>query len=430
VDNNYLELTSPEEVFDFNQSEIPHNKYWDTGDDKELKIHRIHAYPAKFPAFITTKALSYAVNNNINVGRLADIFCGCGTSAFEARRSNIDFWGCDLNPVATLIARTKSASYDPDRLGKYLRAITEQFATSTTESTLSHTAIERLNYWFPEEQFQKLSRLLNSIHEVVPKRSKYRDFFICAFSNILKVCSRWLQKSIKPQVDPHKTPADPILAFKEQVDFMIKAYTECRREYEAKITISNSNFLKTKIDAVGNVDMIVTSPPYVTSYEYADLHQLSSLWLGFADDYRTLRDGSIGSSQHDFNFNRESKRLNTTATQIVFGLYDVDPYIAKSVAKYYLDMQQVASKCNSFLNEDGAAVFVIGNTHYKNVYVDNSRHLAESLLAAGFAKVSMARRKISNKILTPYRDANGRFTKKKSGRKIYSDEFVLIATRQ
>ena len=27
------------------------------------------------------------------------------------------------------------------------------------------------------------------------------------------------------------------------------------------------------------VDMIITSPPYVTSYEYADLHQLSSLWL-------------------------------------------------------------------------------------------------------------------------------------------------------
>ena len=27
------------------------------------------------------------------------------------------------------------------------------------------------------------------------------------------------------------------------------------------------------------VDLIVTSPPYVTSYEYADLHQLSSLWL-------------------------------------------------------------------------------------------------------------------------------------------------------
>lgn len=27
---------------------------------REYKIHRIHAYPAKFPAFITTKALEYA----------------------------------------------------------------------------------------------------------------------------------------------------------------------------------------------------------------------------------------------------------------------------------------------------------------------------------------------------------------------------------
>ena len=79
---------------------------------RELRLHRIHAYPAKFPAFITTKALHFAKSERLNVRRVADIFCGCGTVAFEARRENIDFWGCDINPVATLIARTKSGSFD------------------------------------------------------------------------------------------------------------------------------------------------------------------------------------------------------------------------------------------------------------------------------------------------------------------------------
>ena len=38
----------------------------------------------------------------------------------------------------------------------------------------------------------------------------------------------------------------------------------------------------------------MTSPPYVTSYDYADIHQLSALWLGYASDYRTLRKEHAG----------------------------------------------------------------------------------------------------------------------------------------
>ena len=36
------------------------SKSWDFGDTKEDLIHRIHHYPARFPAFITTRALEYS----------------------------------------------------------------------------------------------------------------------------------------------------------------------------------------------------------------------------------------------------------------------------------------------------------------------------------------------------------------------------------
>lgn len=95
---------------------------------------------------------------------------------------------------------------------------------------------------------------------------------------------------------------------------------------------------------VPSVDMIITSPPYVTSYEYADLHQLSSLWLGYVDDYRDLRNGTIGSLHHDYNFNKELKRLNSTGLKIVTLLLDQHKSKARSVAKYFLDMQAVAQR--------------------------------------------------------------------------------------
>lgn len=430
MQNNYLTLTATQPFDDFNHDLIPHDSYWDSGEVQELKIHRIHAYPAKFPSFITTKAIAYTQKeSNQNLNRLADIFCGCGTSAYEAKRNGIAFWGCDINPVATLIAKTKSNQYNQQWIDKYHLQILKHLESASCELRVSKDANDRIDYWFSLAQKKELSKILNAINEVVPGKSKYHDFFCCAFSNILKGCSKWLQKSIKPQIDPNKEPVKPMMAFSKQVEIMKMACIEAGSLDNSEVSIANTNFLDVHTESVEKVDLIVTSPPYVTSYEYADLHQLSSLWLGYTDDYRKLRNGSIGSTQHDFNFSRESKRLNSTASKIVFNLYTKDKSTAKSVAKYYLDMQKVAEKCAGLLTDDGNAFFVIGNTKYKDVYIDNAKHLTESLLASGFASVSIAKRKISNKILTPYRDNNGRFTNDKSGQKVYSDEYVLIAKK-
>ena len=45
-----------------------------------------------------------------------------------------------------------------------------------------------------------------------------------------------------------------------------------------------------------SVDMIITSPPYVTSYEYADLHQLSTLWFEYTDDLAKIKKSFVGTS--------------------------------------------------------------------------------------------------------------------------------------
>ena len=412
----------------FNFESVPIDSFWNTGAQKEQKMHRIHAYPAKFPAFITTKALEYAQNSiGLQPQRIADIFCGCGTTAFEAKRNAIDFWGCDINPVATLIAKAKSRKYQLGRLQNYYERIISKYQEVAIED-IYESAPERLKYWYLPTQYNELSLLKNIIRSVTPEQSDYRLFFLCGFSNILKPTSRWLTKSIKPQVDPDKKPAVVIDAFNEQYKNMIQATQEIDYLSNADSEIITGSFLDDKWN-IPSVDMIVTSPPYVTSYEYADLHQLSSLWLGYAEDYRDLRRGTIGSLHHDYNFNKELKRLNSTGLKIVTHLLDQHKSKARSVAKYFLDMQQVAQKSFSILNENGAALFVIGNTEYKNVRIDNAKHLSEALFNAGFTEVSVTKRKISNKILTPYRDKWGKFTSNANGRKVYSEEFIIIGRK-
>ena len=58
---------------------------WNDSKTKEMSMHSIHAYPAKFPAFIAAKAFDFAKEEGVHLGRVADVFCGCGTVALEAR---------------------------------------------------------------------------------------------------------------------------------------------------------------------------------------------------------------------------------------------------------------------------------------------------------------------------------------------------------
>jgi len=259
----------------------------------------------------------------------------------------------------------------------------------------------------------------------VPQNSKYLNFFLTAFSNILKPTSIWLTKSIKPQVDPNKKPADVGEAFTQQFEMMRKANLENNISAHSKINIENVNFLKKKIKS-SFVDLIVTSPPYVTSYEYADLHQLSTLWLDFVDDYKTLREGTIGSLYHNSNFIKEVKQLNKSGEEIVFQLYNKDKSKAKSTAKYFVDIQKSVKKSYEMLNNNGIALFVIGDTEYKTVRINNAKHLLESMFSVGYKDIEITKRKISNKILTPYRDKKGKFTTDKNSRKVYAEEFIII----
>lgn len=422
VDVTTINNRSP---FEFDSIET--DLFWNVGTEKELKIHKVHAYPAKFPSFITTKALEYAHSVGLKVNSIADIFCGCGTTAIEAKRNKIDFWGCDINPVATLITKVKTKKFNSKKLYDYYSQIIEKHPQSKQE--IEYPLVnERLKYWYKEKQFEDLFDLKRSILDATVADDDYKLFFLCAFSNILKPTSMWLTKSIKPQFDPDKKPAEVMQAFKHQFNIMIEAAQQTEELEMAPSEIVTKNFLDPNLQPP-NTDLIITSPPYVTSYEYADLHQLSSLWLDFAADYRSLREGAIGSLYHEYNFNKEFKLLNGSGSKIVTLLLDRDKKKARSVAKYFLDMQKVSKKSYSILSERGMAIFVVGNTEYKGVRIENAGHLVESMFDAGFQKINISKRKISQKILTPYRDSKGKFTTDSNGRKVYNEEFIIIGRK-
>lgn len=415
-------------IKNFDIHSIKEDKFWNFGENKELLMHRIHAYPAKFPHFLIEKALNYVKEKGAKPKLIADVFCGCGTTALEAKRLGIDFWGCDINPVATLIAKVKSETFDDKKVKDFQSEILILFDNVSLENNHLKEN-ERINYWFKEETINDLNKLLFSIKATV-KSKKYQDFFLCAFSNILKASSRWLTKSIKPQTDPNKKPAKVKSSFEKQVRLMLKANLEAKdtSATKSKSRVITTNLLSYKVQE-SFVDLLITSPPYVTSYEYADLHQLSTLCLGHVDDYRKLRNGTIGSVRNYEIKQDELEKLDALGLSIYQRLSMVDKSKAKSVAKYFLDLDKATEKIYKMVNATGYALFVIGNTNFKGVEIDNASYLIRRMESSGFKNIEVTKRKISGKNLTPYRDKTGKFANSNKGRKVYSHEYLVIGRK-
>lgn len=414
-------ISTIQELEQLNFDLIPEDEFWNAGEQKELLIHKVHVYPAKFPSLIAQKAFEYVSNYNYEVNRVADIFCGCGTVAVEACRKGYDFYGCDLNPVAVLLAEVKTTQYKRDEIERIGKKIIDNFNRNEHKDTFQF-ANERLKYWYVESQYNELYHLKQLI-DTFDMSDDYHKLFLCIFSSILKPTSKWLTKSIKPQVDPNKEIHCVIETFEKQLKIFIKAIEQEDYKGENEVEIQRMNVLDIEKEAY--VDLVVTSPPYVTSYEYADLHQLSSLWLGYASNFTDLRKDSIG-SQYGADKTIQWE-LNDTAKKITEQFPGNSQGAA--IARYYSQMENVVKICCRLLRPQGFCVFVIGDTEYKGIRIENAKSLAESMIRKGFVIQQISKRKIANKFLPSHRDANGKFSSNKDDRKIYSQEYIVIGRK-
>lgn len=388
--------------------------------------HAYHRYPAKF---IPTLA-SYLIKQNSKPGDLVcDPFGGCGTTLVEAKISGRRSIGIDINPLASLISKTKITAIDPQKLEDE----SEELLLKIRETRSLHEVTnERLNYWFDKKTLADLQKIYEVILES-PKGETQR-FFMCAFSHILKNCSRWLMKSIKPTINKNKKPVDVNLTFSKHLTFMMKKNLEF---YQALLRSNNkpiqSKFYLRDARNTGlpdnSIDYILTSPPYVTSYEYADLHQLSLLWFENIDNWINFKKKFIGTSYR----NDKNKNLHSNIGDNIIRLLDVQDHgLSRSVRTYYEDMYDFLLESKRMLKHGKKMTMVIGNTTLKGVEILNAEVAFEQMQFLGFKKLHVDKRRTSSQSITPFRDIKtGRFTsiKNPNKRRAYQYEFVLAGQK-
>lgn len=395
----------------------------------EQWTHGYHRYPAKFLPNLVKKLIEdYTQPTDM----VADFFAGCGTTLVEAKVHGRQSIGVDINPVAELITNAKINPIDPEKLEAKFQNLIAKFEEFNPKKYFEINLHERIDYWFSPRYKYKIAFLYERILLLRDKPAK--EFFLVSLSHILKNCSKWLQTSTKPQIDPDKNPTDPFIAFKTHTKQMIK------RNKEFYDKLSQSNFLNTACEIrledsrkttleSGSVGAIITSPPYVTSYEYADIHQLTAYWYEYITDLQGFRKNFIGTF---YSLNQNTTVDSTLGQQIVNQLLKKDKRKAKEVANYFQDMRAVATEMHRVLRTDGHACLVIGNTTFVGVKVKSAEVFKEILESLGFNMVRVIKRSIPNKLIPTIRDKKtGRFSKlkNKDSKLVYPEEYILIAKK-
>jgi DNA modification methylase len=397
-----------------------------TRKDTAYITHGYHRYPAKFiPQIVSRLVEKYTQKGDL----IVDPFGGCGTTLVESKVMGRPSVGVDINPVAVLITKAKITPIDPQKIEKVFTTLKARIDAYSKDTKVKAPEHERIDYWFKPEEKRKLAFIFTEISKL--KDQDIRDFFYCGFSNILKNCSIWLQKSNKPTRDQNKKSADPIPTFYKQIKMMMRGnarFYELLKEknhlnIQSQVYCTDARTIPVKDNSV---DLIVTSPPYVTSYEYADLHQLTALWLEYTKDLSDFRKRFIGTSYH----NKKNLVLNSElAEKIRNELLKKDEKTAEEVSTYFSEMNQVFVEMKRILKKGGKTCIIIGNTSLKGVEILNAEVFAEQLQNLGLRIGDIIKREIPSKNLPSLRDEKtGKFARISDKNKVsvYPTEYILI----
>ncbi|MBP1357546.1 MAG: cytosine methylase [Sulfolobus sp.] len=240
--------------------------------------HNLHPYPATFiPHVVRFVIEKYTSPGDI----LFDPFAGSGTVAIEASLlgRNAVLW--DLNPMLGLLVRASTWKGEvPD------------IKVDFDYNKMFIPLWSNITYWYPKEFLQVLGRAWGYYHYAVPK--EYKPLVAIP---LLKVIRKYSYADKAYNFYKSKKAIEQVemllkTDYRHGMEEMYKAeYEKMRKkilEYQSlkpkdvKIEVkAGVDSLTQKLDE--EVDVLLTSPPYLQAQEYIRATKLELAWLGYTE---------------------------------------------------------------------------------------------------------------------------------------------------
>ena len=369
---------------------------------------------------------------------------GSGTTIVSSLSRGHYASGTDVNAIACLMSRVKARPIDPVTLEAHTESLysriacldirEDRSARHQTVALIPERHLERIDYWFHPDTKILLGKLLRQIN--AEENLALREFFLVAFSHILKNCSIWMQGSTKPTRAKNKRISPPIKTLRRHLRKMLRGNEAFWNSVPMEVREAPDSFLNLRRGDSrhqpvedNTVDLVVSSSPYVTSYEYADLHQLSTIWLDLSDDLNGYKQEFIGTARKQY---ASTDLASALGLETVSRMSEISPSVSRQIEAFFADMQSVFEEIQRILKPGSRCCFVIGNTKLRGVPILNAEIFAELMTSASIPVERVIKREIPSKILPQHRDEKtGRFaTKRSADSQSYPVEYILVGRKR
>ena len=340
----------------------------------------LHWYPARFVPQIPSNLVGYFSEKGDTV---LDPFCGCGTALLESFRLDRKPIGIDINPVAILITKAKLTNISIEQIESFTAKVTSSIAKKLlTKGDITVSAVPNLeenSRWYHPETLVELASIYSVILDLddnLPEKIISK----CCFSAILnRVCSQdrhfgWICDGVHPTELKYKKASEAFNQKLVQFTNFIGYFRQSLKATEPRVTTyedvdihqADSRDL-TKLVSDNRVDLIITSPPYLSVTDYNKSSRLTMLWFG-PDNWEGLKQSEIGA-----RFKRARK---------------------SSLEDYIEDSHKYMAEFHRVLDNKKYLCLIIGESSSHPAYVELLLNIAQEI---GFDRMQNIRRNISVK---------------------------------
>lgn len=382
------------------------SEYGSFKDSMREPIHRWFAYPAGYSfRLVEAKVREYGLGRH---SLIVDPFLGSGTTTLAAMNLGIDSMGVEAHRFVSGVARTKCFRYE----GRHETLYSEH---ETLQGIISGSKAPDVQGMFPELIYkcfgQANLKALAGIRGAVSQLRGYRrGFFELALVRTLRQASTagtgW--PYIAPSKHAAKKARDARAAFRENCTMMLSDIKPLDRpRCRCKVVTGDSRNLGRHVPA-GSADLIMTSPPYLNNYDYADRTRLETYFMGmyntWGDITRDVREKlMVAATTQVTKGAMEGKAGMPTVREISPGIHRRLERLAgrmraikstkpgkkdyDTMARgYFEDIARVIIGAEAAAKRGGHFVLVLGDSAPYGVHVETDRIIGGMAKAAGFAR--------------------------------------------
>ncbi|WP_296598004.1 hypothetical protein [Phenylobacterium sp.] len=285
--------------------------FWSSKDrDRTDSAHSIFQYPAMMVPLVQRRLLGAVLEARPDIQSVYDPFMGSGTSLVSGMHYGLNVYGNDINPLAVLISRVRTARSVEFTVG----AIAEQVASKAAADRRDtiETSMANREKWFQTDVALELSRLRRAIRKC--DDLWVRRFLWVTLAETVRLTSNDRTSTYKlharPASEIEKRNLSPITVFRDLARENAASFTTFRRRLKEANRLKSAKYVAETDVRVADTrnaqdywgeaapfDLLMTSPPYgdnLTTVTYGQHSYLPLHWIDFKDidpaaDLATLR---------------------------------------------------------------------------------------------------------------------------------------------